>query len=166
MYNKLISCFSHYDYSLVRTILAQVKKSVTCEIGLAGSIAQRLLLSIIGGSLRDADLLLLGGSFENRPVLPSIKDDFYVTHIDRMNHGYYFANPERRFRLLLLGGITGGTEEEKIRDAFDQAEKKSEPWERIYIVYGSRRLNAPSNQRHLSVNRLSADLKSTAGRFF
>jgi len=45
------------------------------------------------------------------------------------------ADPKQRFRLILLGGITGNSDEEKIRMAYDQAQKKSQPWEYMHVLY-------------------------------
>ena len=44
------------------------------------------------------------------------------------------ANTKQSFRLVLLGNIIG-TDEEKISLAYDQATKKSQPWEYIHVLY-------------------------------
>lgn len=41
----------------------------------------------------------------------------------------------RNFRLILLGGITGETIEEKTKMAYDQVGKKSRPWEYVHVLY-------------------------------
>lgn len=45
------------------------------------------------------------------------------------------THPEYRKRLLLLGGITGSTEEEKCADAAKQARLKTNPWETVLGIY-------------------------------
>lgn len=45
------------------------------------------------------------------------------------------ADPTQSFRLLLLGGITGNTDEKKISMAYEQAQNKSQPWEYIHVLY-------------------------------
>ena len=45
------------------------------------------------------------------------------------------SDPKQSFRLVLLGGITGNTEEEKMGIAYDQATMKSRPWEHTHMLY-------------------------------
>ena len=50
-----------------------------------------------------------------------------------MSHS--IADPARRKRLLVLGGVMGNTEEEKLKNANVQVENKSQPWERLRVLY-------------------------------
>ena len=45
------------------------------------------------------------------------------------------SDSKQSYRLLLLDDIVGKTDEEKARDAFKQAEKKSHPWEWVHVLY-------------------------------
>lgn len=84
------------DFAYLVDILQNVKKSTTCDIAIGGSVAQRALLPLFaqskqGEPLADVDIVLLGGSYEQYPVDPSIKNDFYITDINPSHLSYYFG---------------------------------------------------------------------------
>ena len=45
------------------------------------------------------------------------------------------ADLRDRNRLILLGGITGTTEEERVSMALEQLKMKSQPWEHVHVIY-------------------------------
>ena len=92
------------DYRAVLAVLNAIKRSALCEIGIGGSVAQRALLpeyatAISHQQLSDVDLLLIGGSLKDCPILPSIKDDFYVISIQSSNRSYYFRMTHKPTRI-------------------------------------------------------------------
>ncbi|MBI2802059.1 MAG: hypothetical protein HYX63_17555 [Gammaproteobacteria bacterium] len=92
------------DYRAVLAVLNAVKRSAFCEIGIGGSVGQRALLpeyakAISHQRLSDVDLLLIGGSLQDCPILPSIKDDFYVISIQPTNRSYYFRMTHKPTRI-------------------------------------------------------------------
>ena len=84
------------EFNKVFSVIRDVKNSITCEMALGGSLAQRVLRpefakTLAGKRVSDIDLVLLDGSLSACPVLPSIKKYFFITYIKEMHDGYYFG---------------------------------------------------------------------------
>lgn len=84
------------ELDILKLVLEDIKKSLTCEFAIGGSMAQRALLPEFGQSSEankksDIDIVLLAGSRERCPVLPSIKNYFYVLSITESFDSYYFG---------------------------------------------------------------------------
>jgi hypothetical protein len=81
------------DEEKVREVLKDVKECMNCEIGIAGSLAQRALSPIVaaalaGKPLNDIDLLLIGAT-EVSPETPELRLRFNVTEVVHASSWYY-----------------------------------------------------------------------------
>ena len=84
------------ELNILKLVLEDVEKFLTCDFAVGGSMAQRALLPQFGRSIEaqkssDIDLVLLGGSQKDCPVLPTLKNYFYVISITESFDGYYFG---------------------------------------------------------------------------
>ncbi len=82
------------DQEKVRLVLTDIKKCMNCEIGIAGSLAQRALSSVVaetlaGKLLNDIDLLLVGMTTEP-PETPELRQRFKITEVVH-EHGWYYG---------------------------------------------------------------------------
>ena len=114
------------EFNKVFSVIRDVQKSISCDIALGGSLAQRVLRpefakTLAGKRVSDIDLVLLGGSLSACPVLPTIKKYFYITYIKEMHDGYYFGmihkktgrwvdlltDPyEKQYKNIEIGGVS------------------------------------------------------------
>ena len=81
------------DYEKVRRILIDAKASLNCEIGLAGSLAQRAISPHVvkllhGQRLNDIDLLLIGAT-NVPPETPELRKRFRVVEVLHERGWYY-----------------------------------------------------------------------------
>jgi hypothetical protein len=76
-------------------ILEDMGRSVSCEVGIAGSLAQRAVSSQIRGSLEgeplhDIDLMLLGAG-PSAPELPGLREFFRVLEVVHSENSLYYG---------------------------------------------------------------------------
>jgi hypothetical protein len=85
------------DLEVVSLVIRDVKESVTCDIGVGGSIAQRAIAvdleEIASRELKDSDidLILLTNSYDSCPVLSSINKKFEVIEKNVSEDSCYFG---------------------------------------------------------------------------
>lgn len=89
------------DFRAVLEVIHDVRKSSICDVVVGGSLVQRAFMpdfgrSVAGKSLYDLDFVLPEGSLERCPVLPGIRDDFYVIDIVYSKESYYFGLIHRK----------------------------------------------------------------------
>ena len=87
------------DERIVAIVLEDVKKSITCEIGVGGSLAQRavspeMARMLEGKPVHDIDLILIDPGNAS-PALPSLHTDFHVMEKNSMS-GWYFGLTHRK----------------------------------------------------------------------
>ena len=92
------------DYASLLIILRQVRDAVDCEIAICGSVAQRALLPDFakekaGMPLSDIDFALLGGTYDDCPVSPNIKNNFFITDINPSHGSYYFGMTHKKSKM-------------------------------------------------------------------